>query len=157
MRNLSYHSFTTNPPAGGSGTENMNTSIKDIIRQAVRSIDGKTDYELREFLSGCGITAAIYGRQFYPVGSPEYKTLVSVLTEILSRKRKKASAGVKRFRVDIDYKSKNDPAVFGYECTIDERTIEEVKMRISERKFTNLHSGRVIKPVFIRFDIIEIN
>ncbi len=133
----------------------MKPEIKAIIRECLAvSVEGKADYELRQTLSGCGITASIYSRQFYPVGTPEFKTLCCVLTTILCKRADKARMGIKRFNINVEYQIKGVTHIHG--MIEEERTAEEARLRLYERQFYSPGTYRKIKtPKFTKVEISE--
>lgn len=137
----------------------MKTAIENhleldiIIQRAVAPCKQKTDFDLRKELIGCGFTAASYSRQFHDVGTEEYKYLCINLTDKLSEMSRKAYEGTKKYDVEIEYKSKNKPNIFGYACTEEERTEEEVIERIKQQTFYDPNTNRKIKPIFLKMEI----
>lgn len=134
----------------------MNQEIKNLIRQVTNQLDCKTDYELRKVLNGCGITSAMYSRQFYEPGTAEYNTLCGVLITILSKRADKARQGTKDFEITAEYMVNGSKHTLCLTNT--ERTLEEAKQRLMERQFYSPATGRKIKtPAFTSIDIKQIN
>jgi hypothetical protein len=120
-------------------------------------LNNMTDYELREKLTGFGITLAIYCKQFYEVGSEDYKKLYEQLDNEIKPLKKRANSNLNKYTVDIEYKQKNKPQIFGYEGSYEERNEEEVKQRLKAKKWYNLETNKVIKPEFIKINILKTN
>ena len=131
-------------------------TIKGITEGVVKFYETKSDFENRESLRGFGISLAGFCRQYYPVGSEEYNELYNNIFNKLRVIYENARRDTHKFQVDLEYKSKNNDRTFGYSSTEEERTKEEVIKRVKNKKFKNLTTGRVIKPIFVKFDITEL-
>lgn len=128
--------------------------IAEIINKAVEPLQNKTYFELRETLVGCGLIACKYSQQYYKPGTDEYEKLFKGLMNVLVPLYEKAKQGCIDYEVDIEYKTKQGRK-FGYNGIFTERNKEEVKERLQQRKWRNLDTGRVIKPIFTRMNIKE--
>lgn len=135
----------------------MNEQINKLVEDAKALLTNKTDFQLRKELTACGFAAMFYSRNFYEIGTEEYKELCIAVHNAFSERFKQACEGTKVFKVEIDYKSKSKPTIFGYSGNFEERTAEEVEERMKDKVFTDLNTGRKINPVILKKEITQIN
>ena len=130
-------------------TQELNT----IIDKAINPYLTMTDYQLRKSLIGIGFNIAMFCKQHFEPGTENYNYLFSEINKKLNPLKERAYSEIKKYAVNIEYKQKGSPVIFGYECTEEERTEAEAIQRAKERPFRNLHTNRVIKPIFTKFEI----
>ncbi len=130
-------------------TQELNT----IIDKAINPYLTMTDYQLRKSLIGIGFNIAMFCKQHFEPGTESYKYLYTEISKKLNPIGERAFSGIKKYSINIEYKQKGSPVVFGYSCTEEERTEAEVIQRVKEKKFRNLNTNKVIKPIFTKFEI----
>ncbi len=137
----------------------MNAEFEKHLQSLVTEIESLTDFQKREKLSGCAFTAARFAREYGKPGENAYKQAYLKLYDVMSQHFDNARKDTKNFKVDLDYFSPSKPnLLFGYSCSCEERSIEEVMQRLKEKEFRNLKSDRVFKSVeFTNLKITEIN
>ena len=129
------------------------TELNTIIEKSVAPYLTMTDYQLRTELKGCAFNIAIFCKQHFDPGTENYNYLFSEINKRFEPLKERAYSGIKKYAINIEYKQKGSSVTFGYECTKEERTEAEAIQRAKERPFRNLHTNRVIKPIFTKFEI----
>lgn len=127
--------------------------LSAIIENAISPYLTMNDYQLRKNLIGVGFKIAIFCRQHFEVGTENYNYLFTEINKKLEPIKERAFSGIKKYYIEINYKQKGSPDIFGYSCEEEERSEEEATQRVKERLFRNLNTNRVIKPIFTKFEI----
>ena len=129
-------------------TEKIPTT-KEIIKKNFDKLEVKDDFELRDVLSGYGITVCMVAKQYYKPGTEEYKELYGALFNKASKMYNKALSGTREYEVELEYRAKHGKEWYGYSHSgITERNEEEVMERIKQRKYYSLRTNRKISPIF---------
>ena len=131
----------------------MKNKIKEIADKTIQPYINMTDYELRDKLKGCGLFTAMFVRQYFEVGSPEYNLLYKKITDKLFKLHEKANANTQYYIIEVNYKQSGKEDIFTHTKTAIERTEQEAEKRIKESQFCNPYTGRKIKPIFINIHI----
>ena len=129
------------------------TELNTIIEKSVAPYLTMTDYQLRAELKGYAFKIAIFCKQHFNPGTENYNYLFSEINKRIKPLKERAYSGIKKYSIEIEYKQKGNPVIFGYGCTEEERTEAEVIQRVKEKKFRNLNTNKVIKPIFTKFEI----
>jgi hypothetical protein len=127
--------------------------LSAIIKKSIEGYQAMTDYQLRKSLIGLGFNIAMFCRRHFEPGTENYKNLFTQIEKELEPIKKRAYSGLNKYSIEVEYKQKGNPVIFGYGCTEEERTEEEAMQRVKERVFKNLHTNRTIKPIFTKFEV----